>query len=75
MSTKEHDPLEDLVRLQIMQLRREAGSQAELIVELEQAGFGQPRIAELLGTTTGTVRVAIQRARNRKKSSNSTSED
>ena len=62
---KENDPLDELVRLQVMQLRRTLGTQAEVIVELGQAGFGQARIADLLGTTPGTVRVALQRARKR----------
>ena len=63
MPTKENDPLDELVRLQVMQLRRTMDSQAEVIVELGQAGFSQPRIADLLGTTPGTVKVALQRAR------------
>jgi DNA-directed RNA polymerase specialized sigma24 family protein len=65
VTTKEHDLLDELVRLQVMQLRRTMGTQAEIIVELGQAGFGQARIAELLGTTPGTVKVALQRARKR----------
>lgn len=63
MSAKESDPLDELVRLQVMQLRRTMSNQAEVIVELGQAGFSQSRIAELVGTTPGTVKVALQRAK------------
>lgn len=55
--------LDELVRLQVLALRRSNDSQAETIVELDSAGFTQPRIADLLGTSPGTVKVAIQRAK------------
>ena len=55
------DSGEELVRLQVLLLRREAKSQAELIGELHGVGFSNSRIAALLGTTAGTVHVAIQR--------------
>jgi DNA-binding CsgD family transcriptional regulator len=64
MAAKEHDPLDELVRLQVLQLRRTAKSQAEMIIEMGTAGFGQTRIAELLGTTPNTVNVTLQRAKN-----------
>ncbi len=57
------DPQEELVRLQVINLRRRLGSQTEAIVELRQAGFGPSRIAELLGTTANTVNVTLQKAK------------
>jgi hypothetical protein len=55
------DPLEEVVRLLAIQLRRGVESQAEAISELNRAGFGPKRIAELLGTTANTVNVAISK--------------
>jgi len=57
------DPQEELVRLQVIDLRRRLGSQTEAIVELNKAGFGPSRIAELLGTTANTVNVTLQKAK------------
>jgi predicted transcriptional regulator len=57
------DPQEELVRLQVIDLRRRLGSQTEAIVELNKAGFGPSRIAELLGTTPNTVNVTLQKAK------------
>jgi DNA-directed RNA polymerase specialized sigma24 family protein len=57
------DPQEELVRLQVIDLRRRLGSQAEVIVEMSRAGFGPSRIAELLDTTSNTVNVTLQRAK------------
>ena len=74
MAAKESDPLDELVRLQVMQMRRTMANQAEMIVELGQAGFGQARIAELLGTTPGTVKVALQRAKNGRSTARRTSQ-
>jgi DNA-directed RNA polymerase specialized sigma24 family protein len=61
------DPLEEVVRLLAIQLRRETESQAEAIEEMSHAGFGPKRIAELLGTTPNTVNVAISTAKKRKR--------
>ena len=55
--------LDELVRLQSIQLRRQLASQSEAIVELSRAGFGPSRIAELLGTSAATVQVTIQRSK------------
>jgi DNA-directed RNA polymerase specialized sigma24 family protein len=63
VAAKEIDPLDELVRLQVLQLRRSAGSQTELIIELGKAGFQQARIADLVGTTPATVKVTLQRAK------------
>lgn len=60
------DPVDELVRLQVRLLRKELPSQAATIEELHDAGFGNQRIAELLGTTTDTVKVTIQRAKKKR---------
>jgi hypothetical protein len=61
------DPIEEVVRLLAIQLRRDAESQTEAIEEMSRAGFGPTRIAELLGTTSNTVNVAISTAKKRKR--------
>ena len=61
------EPLEEIVRLLAIQLRRSTDSQAQAIEELSRASFGPTRIAELLGTTTNTVNVAISNAKKRKR--------
>lgn len=66
-STPETDLLDDLVRLTAMQLRRDASSQNEMILEMSRVGFAPKRIAELLGTTQGTVNTTLQNARKKKK--------
>lgn len=60
------EPIEEVVRLLAIQLRRDTESQAQAIEELSKAGFGPSRIAELLGTTSNTVNVAISNAKKRK---------
>lgn len=62
------EPLEEIVRLLAIQLRRGAASQAQAIEEMNRAGFGPSRIAELLGTTPNTVNVAISNAKKKKRS-------
>ncbi len=66
-AAKKMDAQEELVRLKVLELRRTAKSQNELIVELDKAGFGQTRIAELLGTTANTVNVALSKAKKQPK--------
>jgi DNA-binding CsgD family transcriptional regulator len=61
------EPLEEIVRLLAIQLRRDAESQAEAIEEMNKAGFGPSRIAQLLGTTPNTVNVAISNAKKRRR--------
>lgn len=58
--------LDELVRLQAWEVRRRADSQVDAIRELDKAGFGPKRIAEVLGTTPNTVNVAISREKKRK---------
>jgi len=60
------DPQEEIVRLLAIQLRRDSKSQTEAIVELGRAGFAPTRIADLLGTTSNTVNVALAKERKRK---------
>ena len=59
------DSQEELVRLQVIELRHRLGNQTETIVELNKAGFGPTRIAELLGTTANTVNVTLQKVKKR----------
>lgn len=62
------DPQEEIVRLLALDIRLHFESQADAIRELhETAGFGPARIAELLGTTAGTVNVTLARAKKRGK--------
>jgi DNA-binding NarL/FixJ family response regulator len=61
------EPLEEIVRLLAIQLRRDTESQATAILEMSRSGFGPTRIAELLGTTPNTVNVAISSAKKRKR--------
>ena len=65
MAAKEYDHLDELVRLQVLGLRRSVSTQAEAITELSRAGFSNSRIAELLGTTPATVTVAVNRVKKR----------
>jgi hypothetical protein len=57
--------LDELVRLQALEVRRRSASQVDAILELSKAGLGPTRIAELLGTTPGTVNVALAKAKKR----------
>lgn len=55
------------MRLLLMQMRgTKLESQADAIRELGDAGFPPARIAELLGTSRGTVDVTLTRAKRRK---------
>ena len=57
------DTSEEIVRLLAIQLRMSVETQADAIKEMNRAGFGPSRIAELLGTTAGTVNVTIAKSR------------
>jgi DNA-directed RNA polymerase specialized sigma24 family protein len=57
---------DEIVRLLAILVRRTVESQADAIVELHRAGFGPTRIAELLGTTSGTVNVAVNRFKSKR---------
>lgn len=60
------DREEEIVRLLALDIRLRSENQAEAIGALNSAGFGPGRIAELLGTTPGTVNVTIARLKRRK---------
>lgn len=66
-NSKQMDPQEELVRLMVLQLRKSVSSQGELIVDLARVGFGQTRIAELIGTTQNAVNVTLNKAKKRAK--------
>jgi hypothetical protein len=60
------EPQEELVRLIAMQIRLQLANQSVAIQEFSKAGFGPSRIAELVGTTPGTVNVTLAKAKKRK---------
>jgi DNA-directed RNA polymerase specialized sigma24 family protein len=59
--------LDELVRLHALDVRRRSDNQVEAILELNRAGIGPSRIAEILGTTSNTVNVAIAREKRKSK--------
>lgn len=61
------DHADELVRLKVLELRRSAESQTDLILEMKSVGFVNSRIADLLDTTTDTVGASIRQANKRKK--------
>jgi hypothetical protein len=60
------EPQEELVRLIATQIRLQLNNQSVAIRELSKSGFGPTRIAELLGTTPGTVTVTLAKQKRRK---------
>ena len=60
------EPLEEIVRLLTTQIRLGLDNQTLAIQELSKSGFGPSRIAELLGTTPGTVNATLARQKGRK---------
>lgn len=60
------DSQEEQIRLAVIQIRLQLNSQADAIQELSRSGFGPSRIAELLGTTAGTVNATLARQKGRK---------
>jgi hypothetical protein len=62
---KKMDTGDEMVRLMVINLRRTARSQAEVIIELDRAGFGQSRIADLLSTSRNVVNVTLNTAKKR----------
>ena len=60
------DLLKEMVALLSIQVKRGV-SQSTLIKELSDAGIQPKRIAELMGTTSNTVRVALHAIRKNKK--------
>lgn len=66
MSERVEELLDQLVRLEALQIRRGMESQAEAIDAFLSVGLEPPRIAELLDTTAGTVRAAKARKKGSK---------
>lgn len=62
----DEDSADEVARLLALQIRLSVGNQARAIVELSKAGIRPLRIAELLGTSLGTVNVALQRSKKSK---------
>lgn len=61
------DAEDEIVRLLLMQMRgTRLESQADAIRELGDAGFPPARIADLLGTSRGTVDVTLARAKRKR---------
>jgi DNA-binding NarL/FixJ family response regulator len=69
MPNARNDPDDEIVRLLAILVRRQTASQVEAILELHRAGFSPARIAELLGTSPGTVSVAVSKSKMRTKRS------
>ena len=62
------EAFDQVARLLLMQMRGvKLETQADAIRELGKAGFPAARIAELLDTTPGTVKVTLARAKPRKR--------
>jgi DNA-directed RNA polymerase specialized sigma24 family protein len=57
------EPLEDLLRLQLMLLKRDAPSQKALILEMSSVGFSIGRIAELLGVPYNSVSGVLSKSK------------
>jgi DNA-binding NarL/FixJ family response regulator len=57
------EPLEEVARLLAIQIRLGLPNQTQAILELNRAGFGPTRIAQLLGTSPATAKVTIQKSR------------
>jgi len=55
--------MDEIVRLLSLLVRLELGNQSLATLEMSKAGFSPSRIADLLGTTPGTVSVTLQRAK------------
>lgn len=54
---------DEIARLLATLIRLQTENQSQAITELSKAGIGPTRIAQLLGTSAGTVNVAIQRSK------------
>lgn len=65
MSDLAEERLDDIARLLSILVRRDAETQTAVILEMSRAGLRNTRIAELLGTTSNTVNVTVQKAKKR----------
>jgi hypothetical protein len=59
--------LDEVARLLALLIARDRSLQ-DVVTDLSGVGFGPTRIAELIGTSPGYAKVAVDRARKRKKS-------
>lgn len=57
------DRLGEIAALLTIIVKRDAGTQAETILELSKAGIAPTRVAALLGTTTSTVTGSLSKAK------------
>lgn len=64
--TKSIELQEEVVRLLVLLLKKGETQQSSLITQMSGIGFRTGRIAELLGTTSNTVNVTIQKAKKKK---------
>lgn len=62
MSERTEQLLDEMIRLIALSVRQGMETQSEAIVAFAQIGLESPRIAELLGTTSATVRATRQKA-------------
>jgi hypothetical protein len=58
VSEQTDERLDEIARLLALSIKRGMGSQNEAILAFLEIGLEPPRIAELLGTTSATVRAA-----------------
>jgi DNA-directed RNA polymerase specialized sigma24 family protein len=63
----DRDLQDETNRLLVSLIRMQTENQTETILELNRSGIGASRIADLLGTTPGTVNVALARAKKKSK--------
>lgn len=59
------EPQEEIIRLLALLVRMQTENQTQLIQELSKAGFGPARIADLVGTTSGTVSTSLNKTKKR----------
>jgi len=65
------DKLDVIIRLLALNLVKDAKTQKDKIIALSSFGFRPSQIAEILGTTSNTVRVALSKARKEKRKGSS----
>lgn len=63
MAVEDINGQDEIARLLATLIRLQTENQNQAILELNKAGIGPTRIAQLLGTSAGTVNVAIQRSK------------
>ena len=63
MTPTKVEPLDEVARLLAVLIRQGVETQKEAILALHDAGLENARIGVLLGTTTATVRAAVNTAK------------